>query len=265
MHAARDRRGLAGRHLFVAFAAAALVAVAAGPASAEDARGMVAHFAPTDAKNVVAATGFRLEGVRGYTNLVVGSFRAGAYEQRTLVLLRCNERECRGQAVYLGAHPIKLRGLVDLGKPGPLEGGPEVQARTDWDKALSGRRMRWPALVVEIIDERAASETSPFGHHYEGSERHHELVLVSLRRADAASPKIARLPTMDRYPSGAGTTATYRLARGHGRGPLEIIGAEQRHLDNDSACLEPEPVDVRWVLRKGRYQRVELDGLHGCH
>jgi len=227
---------------------------------------MVAHFAMVDVASVTSASGVRLDGVRAYTDLVFGTYHKGDYDHRIVVLLRCTARQCVGQTVFLRPGVAALRGLVDLnGKGGVLDSGRDVEARGDWSTSLSGKGLAWPALVLEIEDERPAKGESRFGTKYDGSERHHVLQIVSLRRADAEDPQLAVLPTMDLYPSGAGGTVAYRLERGTRKQVLDIVGPEPPPTGHDSACLEPEPVDVRWVLAKGRFQRVDDLARRGCH
>jgi hypothetical protein len=87
---------------------------------------------------------------------------------------------------------------------------------------------------------------------------------VSLRKTDERRPEILELSTVDLYPSGAGTTTSYTLARGSQRAALDIVGSEQRHLDHESACIRPDPVEVRYVYEDGRYQRFDPLLRTGC-
>ncbi len=260
------------RIALVPLAAAALLLLAAGPAAADGSpRGMLAHFAGVDPGRVVAVAGYTVEGRGHVTHVVVGSYRDREHEQRMIVLLRCGPRACHGKPVWFGPHPVRVLGLVDLeGAPGPLGGGTELRGRADWTgrRGAPGARARWPALIVETREERVTTGPTRFRKEVTGTERHHELVVLSLRTAEAGAPKLASLPTVDLYPSGAGTTTSYELVRGAGKGqrraPLEIVGLEQRHLDRDLACIRPEPVPVRYVLTGGRYVRTAERGRAGC-
>ncbi|MBZ0237935.1 MAG: hypothetical protein K8M05_36820 [Deltaproteobacteria bacterium] len=245
-----------------------LVALLCAPAlaRADGARTTLAQFFAIEEANVTKATGYRLAGVRDYTEVIVGAYTQNGHEQRVVALLRCGPRVCKGARVWLGPHETDLLGLVDLaGAPGPLGGG-RIDARSSWTTLGGGRKkLRFPVLVFETRDRKVATGRSRFREAVTGTEAHHDLVLVSLRRSDERSPKIATLPTVDLYPSGAGTTATYTLAKGSQRAALDIVATEQRYLDRDLACIKPEPVEARYVLVKGRYARVDPLLRKGCH
>jgi len=242
--------------------AAALAGLTATPAAAGTAREVVAQFAKTDVAKVKEASGFRLDGVSAYTDLVIGTYRQGAYDHRILVLLRCAAQQCEGTQVFLQPGAVTVHGLVDLnGMGGNLGAGPTVLARGDWNGELSGEGLAWPVLVLESTDDHKAKGESRWGKRYGGTRSQRVLQLVSLREADAADPRLAVLPTRDLYPSGAGVTTDYALARGYRKKVLDIVGREQRHLDHDSRDLKPEPVVTRWVLAQGRFQRVDDEAV----
>lgn len=246
----------------------AVLLAAPTPAFSDGAKATLAHFFATDEANVTKATGYRLAGVTDYTEVIVGAYTENGHEQRVVALLRCGRRVCKGARVWLGPHETRLLGLVDLGgAPGPLGEGQAIDARTSWTTTLAGptRRLRFPVLVFETRDEKVTTGSSRFRKEVTGTERHQDLVLVSLRKADERSPKLATLPTVDLYPSGAGTTTSYTLARGSRRGALDIVGSEQRHLDRDLACIRPDPVPVRYVYEQRRYVRVDELLRAGCH
>lgn len=246
-----------------------LVAIPA-TAAADHARDMIVHFAGAKPDEVTAAHSLRLEHARPYTDLVVGTFHRGEWDHQVVILLRCTAKECHGRQVSIGNHEFELRGLVDLaGEPGPLGGPGRVELRNAWTRSLDAKGMRWPALIVTTRDEKVTTGGSRFRGEVRGSERHHDLYVISLRKADVDSPRIALFATLDRYPSGAGTSTSYSLVRGRGKpsrnAPLDIRGEQHFYIEDDSACLPPEPIELYWRFREGRYQPAgDLLGRGGC-
>jgi hypothetical protein len=218
---------------------------------------------------VTEAITYRLAGVTDYTEVIVGTYTEHGRDQHIVAFLRCGARTCTTVArAWIGPYPFRLLGLADLnGKPGPLSGARDVKAQRSWEVTLSGptKKLRWPVLVVETQNEAAATGETRWGRKVSGTERHNELLLFSLRKSEARGPQIVRLPTADTYASGAGTTASYSLARGTRKDALDIVGSELRHLDNDSHCMAPKPVEVRYVYKDGRYTRVDSLSPVGCH
>lgn len=244
--------------------------LAPGLARAGTARENLAHFFEIEPAAVTQVAAFDLTGVAAYDRVVVGHWETPEGQPRAgAVLLDCDARRCLGTRVWLGAGEVDVVGLRDLrGKPGPLGGPAMVSRHEDWPTVLRGptARPRWPVLVLETRDDKVTVGGSRFRGEVRGTERHHELVVISLRKADQRAPRILALRTMDLYPSGAGTTTSYRLERGGQRAGLDIVAREQREIENDSACLRPDPVEYRLVLTDGRYQKVDPDALRrGCH
>jgi hypothetical protein len=246
------------------------VVAAPGAAAADHAHDMIVHFAGAKPDEVTAAHSLRLEGARPYTDVVAGTFRRGAWDHQVLILLRCTASACHGTSVSLGNHAFELRGLVDLaGEPGKLDGPGGIDLRHPWRRSLDAWGMKWPALIVVTREEKVTTGGSRFRGDVRGSERHHDLLVISLRKADLDAPRLARLATVDRYPSGAGTSTAYSLVRGPGKqrkgAALEILGEQSFYLEDDSACLPPRPIELRWRLREGRYQPAgDLLGRGGC-
>lgn len=243
---------------------------APGRAHADDGeKGRLAQVFSLDRRVVTEAITYRLAGVTDYTEVIVGTYSEHGRDQHVLALLRCGARTCtRVARAWIGPHPFRLLGLADLnGKPGPLSNDEEVKARASWQVTLTGptRKLRWPVLVVETRNEEAATGETRWGKKVNGTERHNELLLFSLRKAESGGPQVVRLSTVDLWATGAGTTTSYSLARGTRKDALDIVGSEQRHLDSDSACLPPDPVEVRYVYKDGRYQDVRSLQMTGCH
>ncbi len=249
--------------------AVALAVASPRPAAAGGAKTLLASFFNVDETKIKSASGYRVTGVAAYTHIAIGSYQdTGGREQRIVALAKCDDHRCTGQRVWLGAFESHLHGIVDLaGKPGPLRGTEVRASRDDWTTSLPlpAKRTKFPALVIEIRDEEPGEGTTRFGGTYSGTERHHHLLVVSLRKADEKVPTVARLSTEDTYPAGGGTSTSYRLEKGKQRA-LDIVGSEQRHLQKDSRCRRPEPVEVRYVLKDGRYEHFDaMLGRSGCH
>lgn len=238
-------------------------------ALADGAKGRLASVFAIDESVVTEAITYRLAGVTDYTEIIVGTYTEHGRDQHVVTFLRCGTRTCTTVArEWIGPHPFRLLGLADLnGKPGPLGNGAEIKARRSWEVTLAGptKKLRWPVLVVETHSEEAGTGETRWGKKVSGTERHDELILFSLKKADHGGARIVRLPTVDLWPTGAGTTTSYSLARGTRKGALDIVGSEQRHLDNDSACMKPDPVEVRYVYKDGRYTQVDSLFPRGCH
>lgn len=246
-----------------------LIALVCAPAlaAADGAKTTLATFFAIDEAKVTKATSYRLAGVTDYTDIVVGAYTENGHEQRVVALLRCGPRVCKGARVWLGAYETDFLGLEDLGgKGGPLGRGHPIDARTGWNTTLTGpsKKLRFPVLVFESRDAKVTTGSSRWRKEVTGTERHQELMIVSLRKADEQRPKIIALSTVDLYPSGAGTTTSYTLTKGSQRAALDIVGSEQRHLDNESACRRPDPVEVRYVYKHGRYEKFDPLLRPGC-
>jgi hypothetical protein len=248
---------------------ALLLLCAPALAAADGEKGRLATVFALDEGVVTEAITYRLAGVTDYTEVIVGTYTEHGRDQHVVAFLRCGTRTCtRVVRDWIGPYPFRILGLADLnGKPGPLGNGTEVKARRSWEVTLRGptRKLRWPVLVVETIREEAATGESRWGKKVRGTERHRELLLFSLKKGAGRGAQLVRLPTVDLWPTGAGTTTSYALARGTRKGALDIVGSEQRHLDNDSACMEPDPVEVRYVYKNGRFEQVEPLRTSGCH
>lgn len=229
-------------------------------AAAETPKELVALFAHTEVSKVTAARGVRLEGVRDYQQMVVGTYHEGEWDQHVLILMRCGKTQCTGKTVWLGNEKPELQALIDLaGAPGPLDQRTRIdlEHRGDWHLTLEGKGKKFPALVLAVREEKVTTGGSRFRGTVKGSERHHKLLVISLRKSEEAAPRIAQLATVDTYPSGAGVTSSYALVRSGKQRVLDIAGTSQGQIENDSACLRPEPVEHLWKFKGGRYEQVD--------
>jgi hypothetical protein len=253
-----------------------LVACAIGSARAESQPELFAHFFSVAATDVKDVAGYRAPAGVDVTHILFGHFYEGAARQLVpgVVLLRCDERECRGRQVWL--HPldaeIEIQGLVDLREPGPLgeSRGLERPRPGAWIELARDvhppHRWGWPALAIALRKRTAETTSSRFGGQVKGVRREEELLVLSLRAADEERPELLRAPRVDLYPTGAGATTSYRLVRGGGDA-LDLVATEQREIESRSHCLRPAPVEYRLVLANGRYERrrSEPSSPPGCH
>jgi len=231
-----------------------------------------AHFfsiKPTDVREIA---GYRTPPGVPVTHILVGQFASGAVTVPGIVLMRCTEKECRGARVWLYGGKIELLGIGDLGTPGPLG------ERTSLDRGLTGSWVdmtRWmkpplphytrPVLMVNVEQRTAMTTGSRFGGDVAGEHHEAKLVLISLRAVDERSPLVFEQSLIDRYPTGAGTTTSYRVVPGDSL-PLDIVATEQRHIENRSMCLNPPPTEHRLTFTGNRYQRHEGGWpKSGCH
>jgi hypothetical protein len=95
--------------------------------------------------------------------------------------------------------------------------------------------------------------------HWDGTEAHEVIQLISLRPGDRAAT-MASIETSDRYPSGVGQDTHVELERG------ELVITTQRHNGQALACLEPLPTTRRMRLSGARFAQVGVidPGRVGC-
>jgi hypothetical protein len=260
-----------------ALGAVLLLVCATGSARAESQPELFAHFFSVAATDVKDVAGYRAPPGVDVTHILFGHFYEGAARQLVagVVLLRCDERECRGRHVWLNPADaeVEIQGLVDLREPGPLgeSRGLERARPGAWIELARDvrppRRWGWPALAIALRRRTPMTERSRFGGEVTGVHREEELLVLSLRAADEQQPELLRAQRVDLYPTGAGATTSYRLVRGSRGDVLDIVATEQRELESTSACLRPEPIEYRLVLASGRYERRRSDpwSPHGCH
>lgn len=232
-----------------------------------------AHFFQVDPKTVDDVRGFELPNAGGYTHLLVGRFATSAtHSGNGAVFMRCNARRCTGTRMYFEADAeLHVIGLVDLnGAPTALKVTNELRRPSRVYRPLArigaGKRLSRPAVVFETRRSVERTGSTRWRKQVTGTERRHHLIIVPLRAGkDQRVHRIFRETTVDRGFSGAGTTTSYRLERGKIKAALDIVATEQRHLEDKSLCLRPDPTEHRFVLKDGRYQRdLGLDMTTGC-
>lgn len=256
------------RWLVCSLVVLAAVLGGARPARADLAAQFAAWFdVKPDAVRDIA--GFELPAGGDYTHVLVGRFQRGEHLLGGGLILRCDAKQCQGARIWLqAADRAEVYGLVDLnGAPGPLPARAQYGG-TSWYRKLDGKglpaRPAWPAIVFHTETARQTTGGSRFRGTVTGTERRGRIVVVSLLRADERSPRVLDEHVIERYPSGAGTTTTFRTERGSSKDALDLVGREQRHLDSDSRCRRPDPVDVRYVMKGRRYERAALPARAGC-
>lgn len=241
----------------------ALVVVTATEARADNAAELFAHFFQQPVADLTEVRGFKLERVAAYTDVVFARFPTSAgHTQHGAVLLTCDDQQCQGKPVWLeGDSELHVVGLIDLagaelGLPTSDVGRHLGRNFSPMPRLGTPRRTRlaWPALVVATGHDEEVTADTRFGR-VTGRERRHQLVLLSLRRADKF-PRVFQESTERRGASGAGTTTSYRLVRDRKRGPLAIVGTEQPQLDDRSLCARPPPIEIRFAWKAGRFQRI---------
>jgi hypothetical protein len=252
----------------LSIACSLLVLAAAGPVRADTAAQLAEWFGvPSTAVREVA--GFELPAGGDYTHVLVGRYEQSGLLLGGAAILRCDTKQCTGARISFHATDrVEVYGLIDLnGTPGPLPATPHAGHRGSYRKLDAGglaTRPAWPAIVLHAERAQQATGQTKSRTTVTGVERHGQIRIVSLLRADEPSPTVLTADVADLHPSGAGTTTTFRTQRGDAKDALDLIGREQRHLDRTSRCLRPDPVDVRYVLKGRRYERVDLPARSGC-
>ena len=207
--------------------------------------------------------GFQLPG-GDLTHVLVGRYEYGKSAMTAAVLMKCDDRTCEGRRAEFGtADQIDVLGIVDLqGTPGPLPSRPLRRNPSGYEK-IRGDKMKFPVLVLQTTESKDAAGTTRSGRKVSGRETRTRLYVISLVEADRGS--VVLMDTSDEhYATGAGTTRTYRLDKGESKTSLDLIAKEQRHLDRDSKCIEPEPIEAVFSLEEHHYRTKSYAPRSGC-
>ncbi len=200
--------------------------------------------------------GFQLPPGGDLTHVLVGRYEYGKYAKDAMtaaVLMKCDDKTCEGRRAEFGtADQIDVLGIVDLqGTPGPLPSRPLRRNPSGYEK-IRGDKMKFPVLVLRTTESKDAAGTTRT-----------RLYVISLVEADRGS--VVLMDTSDEhYATGAGTTRTYRLDKGESKTSLDLIAREQRHLDRDSKCIEPEPIEAVFSLEEHHYRTKSYAPRSGC-
>lgn len=263
------------RRMRLTLAMAALAASVAIPAQASaQPKNQFAHFFSTKPEKVVGIRNFELRGVRHFTHVLIGRYQDGKWTRNGVVLMRCNRKTCRGERVWLDlSDKVVLHRLVDLaGKPGKIHHRSSIVQGHGWRARYEQlgnkrKRLRWPALVLELRSRKKDSGRSRYGGMVSGTRRHNQLIIVSLRKGDRFRT-VFQEDTLRQGPAGMGTANTYTLVKSKRRGRvLDIEASRQRLLDRRSACIQPKPTKHRYMLDIKRNRFVEkrfLGRFRGC-
>ena len=256
----------------IALVALAVIGAVASTARADEPARLFAHFYDQPESALTDVRGFALPAGSDFDRAVVASFPQGdAQRGRGLVLLRCDERTCRGERRWLEPDSaIAIGGVIDLDGTAAAISTRDIGGRSGGGFAalpavenLRRTRARWPALVVMTRhEEMTTGETRHHGR-IRGTARRHHLQLISLRRSDAGAVVFAA-EAVARGASGAGTSASFRLERPVARKPMVIVGTVQRHLDDRSRCRQPDPVLVVYRWAAPRFVEDAAPRLGGC-
>lgn len=253
------------RWLVCSLVTLAAVSAASRPARADLAAQFATWFdVKPDAVRDVA--GFELPAGGDYTHVLVGRFQRDELLIGGGLILRCDAKQCQGARIWLQpADRAEVYGLIDLnGAPGRLPSAPQPGGTGSYRKLEGKGRAAWPAIVFHTKTVKQTTGGSRHRGTVSGTEQRERIFIVSLLRADEQTPRVLSEDVVERYPSGAGTTTTFRTERGDSKDALDIIGREQRHLESDSRCRRPDAVDVRYVPKGRRYARATLPARTGC-
>lgn len=191
----------------------------------------------------------------------------GRFEHRDLVIGGVVMTWCdRAKKCWLAdawlqqADTVELLGILDLA------GGPARFPRHRIDRyadpaALAVQKAKFPALVVRVTEREQMTKSSRYGGSKTGEHRRTELILVSLAAKDTRSPELMRVVEDERWPTGSGVSVSFEIAKDG-----VIVATEQRHLEDASMCLPPEPTTTRYILDKEarRFEQAHLPARTGC-
>lgn len=239
----------------------------------------VAHAGPHDdtfakgfgvgVAQVHDVVGYELPPGNDATHLLIGRFDAGPYTMTGALVMTCTDTECALRRAEFGAADrVELLGVYDLqGSPTSLglRGLPATGGR--YTKVPGARAMKFPVVAIATRESKPGTARTRAGKQVDGSEHRSKLYLITLLDSDRGS--VVLMDTSEsRSPAGRGFRRTYRLDRSDPkatRGPLDLIAKEQRSIDRDSRCLEPEPSDIVFVLEERHYRpKPTPPGKPGC-
>ncbi len=194
-----------------------------------------------------------------YQHALVGRYQRGELVHGAVVLLHCDTKQCTGPRAWLQGD-IEVLGTIDLaGAPAAF---PTSPLHPRYAKLA---RAKWPALLVRATTAQTMTTKSYTMKDVTGTERRSELHVLSLAKSD--TPQLLNEVVDHHYPTGAGVSVTFALAKGTSKRALDIVATEQRSIDRELACIPPDPTTTRYTLVDGRYQRADLTSLGkaGCH
>lgn len=237
-----------------------LLALLAAPAAADSAKAELARGMNIDESAVLAVEDFTLA-AGPYHRALVGRFKNSDIAVGGIVLTWCDRaKKCWLSRAWLQkANDVHVLGIVDLAA-GPTPFPTHPLGRYD-RTALKQPKAKWPALLVRVTEREQTTTGSRYGGSKTGEHRRSELVVLSLALEDTKSPQIMRVTQDERWPTGAGMTASFELAKDGA-----IVATEQRHLESVSTCIRPKPTTTRYVFDKEtrRFKEAGLRQRTGC-
>lgn len=233
--------------------------VLATAAHAETDKEYFARAMRIEASAIQSVETFRIVNAGAYDRLIVGRYKQREWAHNTALLMRCDRKQCWGQYISLGNGQLDLLGAIDLaGAPRPFP----RDARSKYDDRAfdAGKRAKWPALVARVTTREHGKAQSRYGGEVEGENRHSELYVISLAKADQESPVVLRTIVDEHNATGAGFSLSFAVDKDG-----LLLATEQWSPENRSTCIPPDPVTVHYKLDKGRrFQRATDLGHRGC-
>lgn len=209
--------------------------------------------------------GYELPAGNDATHVVLGRFDDGRYVMTGALVMKCTDRECTWRKIDLGAaDAIEITGVVDLhGAPTAISTRAVQRSSGRYTKVPGARSMKFPVAAITTRESTQVTTENKSRKKVTGASTRRKLYLISLVEDDRASTVL--MDTIEeRGPTGRGMVRSYRLDKGDTKGALDVIAREQRKLDNDSRCLEPEPTEAVYALEERHYRTKRYTPGRGC-
>ena len=212
-----------------------------------------------DVKSIQKVETIAIANAGSYDRVIIGRHQAREWMHNNAILVRCDRKQCWSQYVSLGNGELELLGAIDLA--GEPQAFPRYGRSKYEHKPLdAGKRAKWPALLIRVTTRKHERAGSRYGGEVEGENRHAELYVISLAKADATSPVVLRETVDNHNATGAGVSMTFAVDKDG-----MLVASEQWDIENRSACMRPKPVTVHYKLDEHRRFRRTTDlGHRGC-
>ncbi len=217
------------------------------------------------ADKVHDVVGYELPTGNDATHVVLGRFDYGTYVMMGALVMRCNDTECTWRKVHLGAaDAIEITGVVDLhGAPTSISTRGIQRGSGRYTKVPGARAMKFPVVALLTRESNRVTTENKSRKKVTGTATRKKLYLISLIESDRGSTVLMDTAE-ERGPTGRGMVRSYRLDKGDTKDVLDVIAKEQRTLDNDSRCLEPEPTEAVYALEERHYRTKKYTPGKGC-
>lgn len=209
--------------------------------------------------------GYELPAGNDATHVVIGRYDYGTYVMTGALVMKCDASECTWRKIELGAaDAIELAGIADLhGAPASISTRGIARGSGRYTKVPGARSMKFPVVIISTKESKAATGTSKSRKQVAGTETRRKIYLISLSESDRGSTVLMDTAE-ERSPTGRGFVRSYRLDKGDTKGVLDVIAKEQRKIDSDSRCLEPEPTEAVFALEERHYRTKKYTPGKGC-